>query len=333
MTAWTTDTVKPNDRFSFWREVVCQTVLNVSTEARPDRFWARISGRSFGDLRFAAFNSSSHDIVRSKEHLASAPADNYLISLQRKGQCQITQGSDAFLLNAGEIAIVDGQEPFRVTFPSTVSRILAVVPKKTLDARAPWLRKMRQRKLPMDSKFADLTRLHLLQLANGNQELADSEVSLLTDSLCNLLAVSFARESSAGDWLPAPQLAAILAFCRQNLGNPDLSPHRVAAQFGMSVRTLHLRFERVGQTFSRWVIDNRLEASRIALRDPNQRETSISEIAYRWGFNDLSHFDKVFRARFDQTPRDWRNRKTAWFSGECPGKKRNRKKCGPLGGS
>jgi AraC family transcriptional regulator, positive regulator of tynA and feaB len=29
-------------------------------------------------------------------------------------------------------------------------------------------------------------------------------------------------------------------------------------------------------------------------------------IAYRWGFNDLSHFDKAFRARFDCSPRECR---------------------------
>jgi AraC family transcriptional activator of tynA and feaB len=306
MTTWTTDAVTPNDRFSFWREVVCQAVLNVATEAPPDRFWARISSRSSGNVRFASFHSSSHDIVRGKEHLASAPADNYLISLQRRGPCRINQGGDAFVLSPGEIAVVDGQEPFRVSFPGTVSRILAVVPKKLLDARAPWLRQMQQRKIPADSKFAELTRLHLLQLVNGGHELSTNEVGLLTDSLCNLLAVSLARETSAEDWLPAPQLTAILAFCRQNLGNPELSPQMVATRFGISVRTLHLRFERIGQTFCRWVIENRLDASRLALSDPNQREASISDIAYRWGFNDLSHFDKVFRLRFGETPRDCR---------------------------
>jgi AraC-like DNA-binding protein len=81
----------------------------------------------------------------------------------------------------------------------------------------------------------------------------------------------------------------------------------VAAQLGMSVRTLHLRFERVGRTFGRWLLDSRLDACRKALRDPQQRASTISEIAYRWGFNDLSHFNKAFRAQFGMTPGDWRN--------------------------
>ena len=206
MTVWTTDTVKPGDRFSFWREVVCRTVLNVATEARPEQFWARISGRNFGDLRFAAFDSSSHEIVRSKEHLASAPADNYLISLQRKGRCHITQGADeAFLLDPGEIAVVDGQEPFRVTFGSSVSRVLAVVPKAELDMRVPWLRHIPQRKISADSEFAELTRMHLLRLANSRNDLSEGEVRLLTENLYNLLALSFAHHASADGSRPEPQ--------------------------------------------------------------------------------------------------------------------------------
>jgi len=312
MTTWTTDAVKPPDRFSFWREVVCQTVLNVATEAPPERFWARISGQEFGDLRFAAFDSSSHEIVRSKQHLVSAPADNYLISLQRKGRCSITQGSDdAFLLDPGEIAVVDGQEPFRVAFVGPVSRILAVVPKGMLDTRAPWLRDIPHRKIPADSEFAGLARMHLLRLATDRNELSEGEASLLTDNLCNLLALSFAHHTSVDKSWPAPQLPTILAFCRQNLGNPQLSPHMVAAQFGISVRTLHSRFERVDQTFSRWLIATRIEAVGVALRDPSQGNMGISQIAYRWGFGDLSHFNKSFRSRFGRTPREWRKGKTA----------------------
>jgi AraC family transcriptional regulator, positive regulator of tynA and feaB len=306
MTTWTTEAVKPSDRFAFWREVVCQTVLNVSTEAPPQQFWARISGQSFGAMRFAAFDSSGHEIVRSKEHLSNAPADTYLISLQRKGRCHITQGSDdEFLLDPGEIAIVDGEEPFRVAFPSAVSRVLAVVPKNVLDTRAPWLRKMTQRKIHANSSYAEMVRLHLLKLANSH-DLAEGEVNLLTDNLCNLLVLSFGRETSTGKRSPEPQVAAIIAFCRANLANPDLAPDMAAARFGISVRTLHLRFRDVGQTFGQWLIENRLEAIRVALRDPLQLHTTISDIAYRWGFSDLSHFNKAFRLRFGHTPREWR---------------------------
>jgi AraC-like DNA-binding protein len=80
----------------------------------------------------------------------------------------------------------------------------------------------------------------------------------------------------------------------------------VAAQFGISTRTLHLRFEKLKQTFGRWLLDSRLDASSSALRNPRQRTHSISEIAYSCGFNDLSHFNKSFRTRFGTSPSEWR---------------------------
>ncbi len=77
---------------------------------------------------------------------------------------------------------------------------------------------------------------------------------------------------------------------------------RDAARFGISVRTLNLRFETLGQSFGRWLLENRLDACGKALRDLRQQSSSISEIAYRWGFNDLSHFNKAFRASFGMNP-------------------------------
>jgi AraC-like DNA-binding protein len=304
---WSTDTVRAGESFSFWREVVCQTVLNVATEAPREGFHASISGRSFSALRVAAFDSTSHDIVRSPQHTARFPEDNYLVSLQRRGQSRITQRGDPFPLDPGEIAIVDGQQPFRIAFPAPVSRVIAVIPRKTLDTRAPWLRNLPPRKIAACSPYADLTRRHLLQLASRQHSLVESEASLLTENLCNLLALASARDIPVAALRPQLQIEALLAFCRQNLSDPELSPRAVAARLGISVRTLHLRFERLGETFGRWLLDNRLDACGKALRDPHQRAAGISEIAYRWGFNDLSHFNKAFRAHFGMTPREWRN--------------------------
>jgi AraC-like DNA-binding protein len=300
MATWSTDTVKPSEGFSFWHDVVCQAVLNVATEQRPDSFRARISGHSFGPLRFAAFESTSHEIVRSPVHVARAPADNYLVSLQREGRSLIRRGDERFVLEPGEIAILDGQRPFHITFPEAVGRAIAVVPRQTLEARAPWLRQAPLRKIAADAPFADLTRRHLLQLACSDS-LDEGQANLLTDNLCNLLALAGGREAA-----PEVQIETILAFCRRQLANPELSPQLVAGQFGISVRTVHLRFEKVGQSFGRWVLENRLEACRKALRDPALQAASISEIAFGWGFNDLSHFTKSFRARFGLSPREWR---------------------------
>jgi AraC family transcriptional regulator, positive regulator of tynA and feaB len=141
----------------------------------------------------------------------------------------------------------------------------------------------------------------------GTHDPGTDEAAIASDELFDLLRLLLARGAPATALRPDLQLAALLGFCRANLCDPDLSPQMVATHFGISVRTLHLRFAQLGQTFGRWVLRQRLEICRAALRDPTHRSAGIAEIAYRCGFNDLSHFCKVFRLRFGATPRECRN--------------------------
>ena len=171
---------------------------------------------------------------------------------------------------------------------------------------APWVRKTALRRLAADSPYVDLARRHIVEMIK-NPTMGETATSLLTENVCNLLALASATDIAPHRMQPELQIAAMLAFCRQELHDPELTPQRVADQIGISVRTLHLRFKHIGQSFTEWVRDERLKACSVALRDQNQRGLNISEIAYRWGFNDLSHFNKSFRARFDQTPTQWRN--------------------------
>ncbi|MGZ3294066.1 MAG: helix-turn-helix domain-containing protein, partial [Xanthobacteraceae bacterium] len=184
---------------------------------------------------------------------------------------------------------------------------IAIVPRAMMERRAPWLRGRPHRKVASDARFANHVRLHMMELTADGLHLSESETSLLTDSLCNLVALAAADDVPSTRLQPELQIEAMLAFCRQNLHDTELSPQHAADHVGISVRTLHSRFGQIGQTFGRWLLDNRLEGCSTALRDPNQQPRSISEIAYRWGFNDLSYFNRAFRARFDVTPGEWRN--------------------------
>lgn len=298
-TSWTTEDVGNRDRFAYWREAVCQTVLNVSMEQRPERFTAEIHGRQFGPLRFASFSATAHDVVRRREDIARAAEDHFMISLQRCGQSRIAQDDDAVALESGEIAILDGNRPFRVSFPGQVSRILALIPRPVLESRAPWLRRQPLHKVALAAPFLDLASAHLRQLADA--PLSDAEATLLTDNLCNLLALATADGTAESASIAVP-LDAILAYCRQNLTEPGLSPVAVAKAFGISVRTLHLRFQATGQSFGEWLLANRLELARKVLMSPRHARGTITDIAYGCGFRDLSHFNRRFRSRFGMTP-------------------------------
>jgi AraC-like DNA-binding protein len=301
-TRWSTENIRGGERFAYWHEAICQTVLNVSMEHRPEQFAAEITARQFGPLRFATFSASRHDVVRTRADIARAADDHALVSLQCAGRSAITQDGNAFTLDPGEIAILDGDRPFRVAFPDRVSRVLALIPRAGLEARAPWLRRNTSHRIAGGQAFLDLARLHLMRLADAGP-LNEGEAALLTDNLCNLLALATTRDVAAPVAVP---LETILAWCRQHLTEPDLSPASAAAALGISPRTLHLRFRATGQSFGEWLLASRLDLVRKVLIASRAPAATIAEIAFGCGFRDLSHFNRTFRARFGMTPGECR---------------------------
>jgi AraC-like DNA-binding protein len=300
-----TNDTSARERFDYWRDAICSAVFEISLETPPEHFNARIAARSAGPLRFARSQSTEYRIVRSRRDIARASADHYSIYLQISGQTNSILDHETITLNAGEIGLYDGRDSFHGMHSG--HRAVAVVPHAMIDRRAPWLRKRASHKLAPNSMFVNLARRHLLQLSDTDASLSDSAISVLAENLCNLVALATATDVEPRQLEPDLQMEAVLALCRQSLHDPDLSPRVIADRLGISVRTLHFRFRQMGESFGRWVLNSRLEASSTALRDQDQKTLNISKIAYNCGFNDLSHFNRSFRGRFEMTPREWRN--------------------------
>ena len=98
----------------------------------------------------------------------------------------------------------------------------------------------------------------------------------------------------------------VLEYVESRLRDPDLTVAEVAARFGISKRYLHKLFEPTGQSFSRHVLERRLERVAGDLTAPELARTPIAGIAYRNGFSDLSNFNRRFKEHYGATPRDVR---------------------------
>jgi AraC family transcriptional activator of tynA and feaB len=306
MAEWSTDSVHPRERYAYWREAICKWVFNTSIEAPPGPFSACLASRSCGPLRIVAGESSAYLLIRNRRELDATPSDEYCIYLQRRSEGTIEQDGLSFTYQANDMGLSDLSLPFRTVHADGGRRIVAVVPRELIDRRAPWVAKTALRKFGANSTYIDLARRHMVAMAE-NKTMSESAMALLTENLCNLIALACAEDIAPNRMEAELQIEAMLAFCRLHLQDAELAPQRVADHLGVSIRTLHSRFKQVGQSFGHWVLEERLKACAAALRDPHQHGSNISEIAYRWGFNDLSHFNKSFRARFDRTPAEWRN--------------------------
>ena len=142
--------------------------------------------------------------------------------------------------------------------------------------------------------------------------MAEEDSIRLFDVLLDLVALSLSRRSRAQTAEAAGFAdATVLALRRaihERLREPGLTVANVARAIGISERYVHKLFERVGTTFSGYVMDRRLDGAARDLSDPAKVDQAIGSIAFDWGFSDLSHFTRRFKQRFGCRPRDWRAR-------------------------
>jgi AraC-like DNA-binding protein len=101
--------------------------------------------------------------------------------------------------------------------------------------------------------------------------------------------------------------AAVERVIREDLGR-RWTVDDVARPLFVSRRTLQRRLRQVGRTFSRVVLDTRLDEAARLLRDT---ELSITSIGYACGFADSSHFNHAFKRREGASPGSWRERLAA----------------------
>ena len=298
---WTTTSVETDAKLAYWRDAICATILNVVPEAGDaNTFRGALTCRRVGGIKITSFSSSSHKIVRTPRHVSQSDDRNFLISYQTAGRSLLSQGDGEVVLDPGEVGIINGSQPFQADFLDDVSRAIAVVPAGMMYRRAPWLRRSCATKIGNGSPHAALARALFDSLAHEAHDDGGLATSLLVESLCNVVAISTGGGGREGE--SQAKIAELLAECCRRLGDPDLCPEKVAQSCRVSVRTVHHRFAAIGSTFGRWVLESRLERCLQDLQNPIYYASSISEIAFRWGFNDLSHFNKTFRRQFGVTP-------------------------------
>jgi AraC-like DNA-binding protein len=108
--------------------------------------------------------------------------------------------------------------------------------------------------------------------------------------------------------LAVARLGLIKAEILRNLPRSDLGLTKIAASQGVSARYVQHLFERSGESFTGFVLEQRLLSAHRLLREPLHRARKISDVANAAGFSDVSYFNRAFRRRFGATPKDVRTR-------------------------
>ncbi|MDV6331236.1 AraC family transcriptional regulator [Asticcacaulis sp. 201] len=95
-------------------------------------------------------------------------------------------------------------------------------------------------------------------------------------------------------------------YVGQHFRDPNLTPTSAAQALGMSRRLLQHVLTEEGLSFTHLLTEARLKHAAFLLKSAGKRQTTLIDIAFACGFNDLSTFYKGFGNRYGQSPGKFR---------------------------
>jgi AraC-like DNA-binding protein len=140
------------------------------------------------------------------------------------------------------------------------------------------------------------------KLVLGTPKLRDMVVSHVHDLMALALTPHLAASEAASSALAHARLNAALNHIAAHFQEPGLSVATVAREQGISPRYLQRLIETTGTTFTARVTELRLQCAFALLTEARDDARRISDIALQAGFSDISHFNRLFRTRFGDTP-------------------------------
>jgi AraC-like DNA-binding protein len=312
---WDTQYYASSKAFGVFREGICSTFMPWSPEFKSENpFEARIEGMNFENGSVGRVRMSPLVTRRTKENIASSSVDGYYANLVLTGELNVEQHGRTTRATPGDLVIYDTSAPTTATGrPDSLYEDLSFLfSKRSFAAVKNAEHVFGNIVLPRSTLIGPLSSCLALiseHLLSSSRE----ELTALFDACVALVPLAaggfaYSRNDGLEDAKTNDLKREILYYINQNISNEQLSPQHVATQFGICPRYVHKIFASLGTTFSCYVTEKRLDRIQLDLVSAACRHQPIFAIAYRWGFNNLSTFIRLFKKRYGCPPSQFRMR-------------------------
>jgi AraC-like DNA-binding protein len=296
-----------------WREEIGKRLVHVEIEPTPVvPFEAEVTLQAFPGLRLMAWSGSAIRMRRTRIHLADGDDSVGLIvnmgrsaRISQSGREVVLGSGDATALLHSETASIENAD-FAVAPYARGSHLGLVLPRSALASR---IGSVEDATLQATSRRRDSLRLLVSYLQVVRKQSAVATPELQTAVIGHVhelvaLAIRPDSEPSTGTLsaISAARLEAALGYIAANFQHPELSLHLVARTQGISPRHLQRLLEALGISFTARLNELRLQRAFELLTTQVGVVGRISDVALQVGFSDISHFNRLFRSRFGDTP-------------------------------
>jgi len=312
---YSTEPVPSNERFDYWREVLCRNFFGMTAEAsrsERDNFNGFMQVGTIGDSALIEVRSSPNISKRLDRDIADAVGNAFFVFMQGNGSTHHYSASHniEFVTHAKALAVTHSDVPF-VSQPLSGNAFHFRLVKFPFSRLQPGIERSGQappHPLDRNRGVEPLLRAYFEAFYEAAPNLDGFAADVAVQTLANLAMLAYGvrgpDDEASREAVQRAKRQRVVQFIEQHLHDPGLSPSSAARALGMSVRQLHMLFEPTGVSFSQRVRTRRL--SRVRSMLACDRAAKVTEVALACGFESPSTFYRAFNSEFGISPVEWR---------------------------
>ncbi|MGS5086786.1 helix-turn-helix domain-containing protein [Hydrogenophaga sp. A37] len=305
---WTTAQARPIERLDYWVGAICEAFLEMDCSSRAaDCFDGRLTHLPLDRLAVNRVQASTQDVYRTPTSIARSQAFPFYLIAQLDHPWHVKQGGHFLNLRPGDAVLVDASQPYELHFPHSVGCLSVQMPRAWVGEWLTAVEVPTARAIHREQGWGAVLSALCLQLGRDPALAAHMAPTWVEDQFGALLAAALEPP-------PGPTCATTIhdlharavAWMRERLDQSGWRAADLAQHLGVSPRSLHRAFARVGDTVAgRWR-QLRLGHARLLLSQRRLAGLSVAEVGRRCGYTDASHFGRDFQRDAGVTPLRWR---------------------------
>jgi AraC-like DNA-binding protein len=301
------------ERLAAYRDMLGRSVGKFEIEAIGDGFHFSSQSIALPGLGVAQITSSALRISRTHgmamdttRDLVFAVVHEGASSRVQRGRELVVAGNGAFLSSSHEPVVMQRTAAHLTNYSLLSSDLTPSV--SNLDVAM-------LTAIPVDTEAVRLLAGYTHLLFNGGAPATPEARRVVVGHIHDLIALAIGATRDAAEiakrrGLRAARRADLYARAGRLIvlrcDDADLGAAGIAQSLGVSQRLLQKVFAERGETVMARLWDERVNCAARLLCAAEAADRSITDIAFACGFNDSSHFGRVFAARMGMPPSRWR---------------------------
>lgn len=306
-----TANIPVRERRDWLQTMICQEFTRVEiTPPATDDLFNEVTFYTWNKLRLSIIKSHAITIDKLPREPHLANQDNYLAVILLSGKYLLEQNGRETFLQPGDMAIYDATQPHRIYCPHHFSKLIVSIPRTVMRDRIAGIEHCTALSISGKESVGSVASHFIRTVASQVETMNASEFSALSEHSLDLLTLALTSIRPQDYNLSRSRsisLRLVKNFVALHLSDASMNTAMIASGVHLSPRYINELFSDEGISLIRYVWKSRLERCHKDILNPALIGCRVSEIAYRWGFNDFSHFSRAFKLQFGMSPRDCKN--------------------------